>query len=395
MATSPHALCFGKMPRMALIIASFTVTTTVQAAQDYTVSLNPLPAIVRDDGEVSAKFLGFIQWDAVGQDAAQSEPPSGTSVRRARLGLAGKTSHAWGYKWVYEFAGPKAELQDALLSYQPHARAMTVMGQHKDPVGLEWQSAAKYWTFHELPLLTALTPRRAIGISHRYLSDAWRVHAGVFGENHAQARDDNESYSATVHFAAYPFSNKDSHFHIGGSLREQHFNAGNPPIALKAKHETSVTTVPMLKTPALAEANSTQLIGLEFLWLYRHYLVQGEVATLSVDTPQSYRADSGYLQAAWMIKGHARQFNWKNHGFKRVKANDSPALEIAARAETLNLNDQERHYGRMTKYTLATNWHLSDVVKLSMNASIANTDAQASVPDERVKSLSLRAQLDF
>lgn len=380
-----------------LLLTSSLLLPTAQAAADdrYTLSLNPLPAITRDDGEVSAKFIGFLQTDAMGQDAQRGEQPSGTTVRRARLGLAGKASANWGYKWVYEFAGPKAELQDAFITYQSNKRGLTLLGQHKDPVGLEWQSAAKYWTFHELPLLTALTPRRAIGVSHRLLADRWRLHAGIFGENHSQARSDNEGYSASAHVAWTPMISQTTHWHIGGSFRHQQLNAGNHALSLKAKHETSVTDTPLLKTPSISGLNSSRLTAVEFLWLYQQWLLQGEMAHLALDNPDSYSASSGYLQAAWMLRGDGRQFNRASHAFKRVTVKKTSAIELALRAEILDLNTGLYQYGQMTKYSVAANWHLSNYVKLSLNASVAKTDEFAATPNERVNSLGLRAQLDF
>lgn len=391
----PHAFCLLKMASLALLAYVIGAATPASAEDRYTVSLTPLPAITRDNGEVTAKFIGFLQLDAVGQKARQNDPPSGTSVRRARLGLAGQVSAQWGYKWVYEFAGPKNELQDGFITYQPRKNNLTIIGQHKDPVGLEWQSAAKYWTFHELPLLTALTPRRAIGVSHRWLSDHWRIHAGLFGENHSQARTDDEGYSTTAHLVWYPLASESMHFHIGSSLRQQRLNTGNQTFALKAKHESSVTTAPLLKAPPLATVDGTQLLSAELLWLYRTVLLQGEIARLTLDNLENYEANSAYVQAAWMVSGNGRQFNRASHGFKRVTVKGPSVIELALRAEILDFNAGIFDYGKMTKYSFATNWHMTDTVKLSMNASVATTDEYAALPNARVKSLGLRAQLDF
>lgn len=378
-----------------------------QSDNEISVSLKPTPKFTSKDGSFEAKVIGFAQADAVFQNDDTVDHPDSTTIKRARLGLAGKIYHDWGYKFLYDFGNNNNDqLQDMFITYNGVKNTQFKIGQYKEPIGLEWQSASKYWTFMELPLTTAITPRRSIGagVSHQ-LGDI-RINLGAFGENTNKTRTDDEGYSFDGHLAYTPIHDKGKkHLHIGasGSYRVPD---GGDAVAYSAKHETSSSSTNSLTTGSISNVDAIALAGVEALGIYGPFILQSEYMSAHVSRESGFSDatfNSYYVQAAWMLTGESRNFNPKKHAFARVvpKQRFSPkdggwgAWELATRFENLDLTDGTVTGGQMDRYTLGLNWYANGYIRMTTNYSFIETDANANIPNDESQVLGVRAHVDF
>lgn len=374
---------------------------------DVEVSLSPAPKFKSADGAFEAKVLMFGQTDAVFHNDDTVDHPDSLTIRRARLGLAGKIYHDWGYKFLYEFgSNNNEELQDLFVTYNGFENTQFKIGQFKEAIGLEWQSSSKYWSFMDLPLTATLTPRRSIGASFSKSFNDLRVNLGIYGENANKTRSDDEGYSYDAHLAYAPLHEKGKHFHIGASARYAVPDAASDALTFSAKHETSSSAGNSVTTGSITSIDHTFLGGLEALGIWGPFLLQGEYVTLDVDRDAALsdaRFDSYYTQATWMLTGESRNFNTRNHGFTRVVPHDPfsikeggiGAWELAARFESLDLTDGSITGGEMDRYVLGVNWYPNSFIRLTTNYSLIDTDENATIANDNTQAVSMRAQVDF
>lgn len=376
------------------------------ADSDIVVSLKPTPKFKSKDGSFEAKVIGFAQADAVFQNDDATDHPDSTTIKRARVGLAGKFLNDWGYKFLYDFGNNNNDqLQDMFITYNGLEDTQLIVGQYKEPIGLEWQSPSKYWQFMELPLTTALTPRRSVGAGFNTQIEDFRLNLGVFGENANKTRSDDEGYSFDGHFVYTPVHEKGEHIHVGASASYRVPDSASDAVTYSAKHETSSATANSLTTGAIAGVDSIMLGGLEALGIFGPFSAQAEYSTVDLDrdSANSLSFDSYYLQAAYMLTGESKKFNRKKHMFTKVKPTDPfsvndggiGAWEVAARYENLDLNDSTATFGEMDRYTLGLNWHPNMYTRFMLNYAMIDTDDNASIADDNSSVIGLRAQVDF
>ncbi|MBL4836136.1 MAG: hypothetical protein JKY34_01045 [Kordiimonadaceae bacterium] len=378
-----------------------------KAKKKVRVALKPTPKFKSADGSFVAKFVGFGQMDSVFQNNDTVAHPNGTTVRRARLGLAGKAFNVWGYKFLYEFANNnKPSLQDMFITYKGFKNVAITLGQAKEPVGLEWQSPSKYWTFMELPVTTSLTPRRSIGTIMTATFDKLRFTTGLFGENANKTRTANEGYSIDIHMAFTPFHTKTTHLH--GAVHYSYRVPDDQTNTLKygGKHETSVTPTASITTGNIGSVDHNILLGGEMLWVNGPFSVQAEYTQSTVSRDAGFvdeKFQSYYVQGSWFLTGESKNFNPKKYGHGRIAPHapfkpgksDWGALELAFRYGLLDLHDNVITGGSLRRFTGALNWHPNTYTRFSMNYTVIDTDSNAVRPNDNSKSLALRAQIDF
>ncbi|MEM8986167.1 MAG: porin [Pseudomonadota bacterium] len=381
-------------------------TARKKNADPVKVKLYPTPKFKSESGDFEAKFVGFMQADGTWFIDDVTDNPDGTTIRRARVGLAGRFMKDFGYKFLYDFGNNhNPALQDAFIAYKASPKTSFIVGQYKEPIGLEWQSPSKYWTFAELPAVTALTPRRSIGVGVIHKTDKFRVAVSAFGENSNKVRSDDEGYSFTGHAVFNPVHDKKRHMHVGASVSHRSPDAGSNAVSFKAKAETSASTGAIVNTGSISDVDNILLYGAEALGIFGPVMFQGEWTTADVSRDVSPDAtfDSYYAQASWMMTGEMRTFNPKRHMFKRVsparpfdpKNGDWGAVEVAVRYDSLNLNDGPFTGGEMNKVTTALNWHPNALLRWSLNHQFVETDENAVNPNEEVNIFTGRAQVDF
>ena len=110
------------------------------------------------EGLLQADYRAF---DYPGDDPARDK----FDIRRARLGLHGKLTDLFSYKFEYEFEGAGSRrLLDAYLDINLTPQISFRLGQFKEPFGLEQLTSDKYLFFAERSMGFYLTPGRDVGL---------------------------------------------------------------------------------------------------------------------------------------------------------------------------------------------------------------------------------------
>ena len=372
---------------------------------DVIVSLSPTPKFKTKDGSTSAKIIGFMQADAIFHQDDLADHPDGTSIRRARLGIAGKFLGDWGYKYLHDFGNNKQELQDAFITYKASKNLGFKVGQFKEFIGLEFQTGSPNWTFMELPVTDALTPRRSVGASLLANYDNLRVNLGVFGMNATKKIADDEGYSTDLNVSYQFLHDKKRHFHVGATASYRVPDSAGDSISYKVKADTSTQSLNSLSTGTISGVDNNILYGLQALGIYGPLLVQGEYLRSDVNREnglQDVDFSGHYIQAAYLLTGESRGFNFKKYkksGIKPLnpltKDGGSGAWELAARYENLDLTDNSVTGGEIDKYTFGLNWYPNNYLRLQANYSIVDTDDNATTANDDPQILALRSQVVF
>lgn len=133
-------------------------------------------------------------------------------LRRARLGVEGKSGKTTDYQLVGEFAGSSAAILDAnvTLNYSPEVQLK--FGRFKTPVGLEQLQSDASLLFAERSVVSQLLPNRDIGVQlGGDLLDARLTYAiGVFngtvdGGNNSTQTDGNDGKSLAARVTFQPW----------------------------------------------------------------------------------------------------------------------------------------------------------------------------------------------
>ena len=95
--------------------------------------------------------------------------------------------------------------------------------------------------------------------------------------------------------------------------------------------------------------------------------------------PENLTFGGGYLYAGLFLTDDTHPYNSKTAEFGRVRPKgDVGALEIAARASYVDMDDQDVKSGTSTAYTLGLNWYANANVRLYLNYGFVSNDENAT-----------------
>lgn len=381
---------------MKLILVHFFLWSFVFVIKSYSednktlqFNLNPSPKI-NFGKDLSFKAIGFLQTDAVFHLKDNADHPNGTHIRRARVGFLGKVKNKLTYKFLYDFGHNNPELQDAYISYHLDPKHSISFGQFKEAIGLEWQSASPNWMFMELPVTTALTPRRSIGLSLSSLYKRWSFDLSLHGENTNKQRSDDEGFSLNFH-GIYTYHEKnDRLFHLGMSCSYRKPEASTNSFTYKIKTDSSTNTTASLSSGVINNTDYAKLICFEKLFLFKNYKIQGEYSNIKIERDNSLGEESFqayYIQASKILTKEKYSFSRNKHQFNTIKTKSvfdggRGAWELAVRYGLLDLNSQAITQGQLKKHMFAVNWYGNISLKVSLNYTYATTENSSNIANE-------------
>jgi phosphate-selective porin OprO/OprP len=161
-----------------------------------------------------------VFWDAKDNDDAWQ---THSELRRARLNIKAKIADDWKAKLQFDFAEDDASdrVKDAYVKYSGWQMMDVLVGQDKEPFGLEAMTSSKNLSFIERSMVSdAFGPTRNIGISLNGDTDHLIWQMGVY---EAQDReDDGDTYAVSGRLAVVPWKTDAGFFHLGmsGSYRD-------------------------------------------------------------------------------------------------------------------------------------------------------------------------------
>lgn len=376
------------------------------------ISLKDGLKITSQDNKSSVQIGTLLQLDLAGFKGDNRDVASGTELRRARLIFVGKYQKDWDFKTEVELAGT-VSITDAYASYSGIKPLTITVGHVKNPYSLESLMADKNLTFMERSLSSSLMNPRAPSIMLSSGGDNWSAAVAIAGEQLSNASTDDEGggFGTRLSYAPLFSSGKIVHLGLSANWRKPtQSNAADKTsetLRLQTKPEMNQFIFNDAKGVAVSQLVSTgnitgnvknyTLFGLEAAAEYGPFVVQSEysLAKIARDTKANVSFEGGYLQIAYALTGEARNYRGDKGIFDGFNVSKTGVWELATRYSVLDLNDEDIKGGKEENATIALNWYVNPVVKLSANYIQVLKVTEGAQQDEKPTAVQLRGQVAF
>lgn len=373
------------------------------------ISWKGAPEIKTADGW-SFKPRGRAQFDVAGINAPAgvlgTHGGMATEIRRVFLGVDGKIPGGFSYRVEADFANSSVELTDIYFTYGPGPLSVTV-GHIRPFTSLDDMTSDLFTSFTErAAFVQAFGFERRVGLSTQYKGKDFLAQAGVFGDNANDLLNDaNNSISGDVRAVWMPKLGK-TQLHLGGSVHVRDFNDQSPNARYRARPFVHTTDTRLIDTGNIG-ATGERGYGLEAAMNSGPFHASAEGFWQTVKRPGL--ADptffGGYAEVGMVLtSGDSR--GYKDGAFDRLKPSKSiadggiGAIEVNARYDYLDLNDNGIVGGRQRTALLGVVWAPIDYVRIIANYGRVkiNDAVVASATGDRDYSadvFGLRTQIDF
>jgi len=363
-------------------------------------------ALKTTDGKFSAKLGGRLQIDAANY-SGEPDLGSGTEIRRARLYLKGKMYKDWGYKLEYDFAHSGANgkgIADAFVSYNGFENINIMLGNFRDPFGLDTKTSTNNITFTERSLMNAFDPVRHIGVVGSITQKHWSLWAGVLGDSITTTNGSNhnqdEGWGLTSRAIYDPINEQNKLLHMGVSINYRD-TGGIGSTAFKQQAETHLSRVNIVNTGIIDNVTDYTKLGLEAATTVGAFAAQAEYirASVSRNVANDLDFDGWYAQTSYFLTGESRRY--KNGSFVGVVPNSTVgeggvgAWELGLRYSTIDLMDQDVNGGEADSVTLGVNWYPTSTLRFSANYIDVLAVKGGSYDDQQPRIFQVRSQWAF
>lgn len=385
--------------------------------QNVKVSLTPAPKFETADGAYSFKIGGFAQMDGGMFNDDRRDHPDGTNIRRARLSASGTIARDFNYKIENDFAasGGPAGITDAYLEYTGLKNTSLgpislMVGQFKEPFGLETLTSDLFTTFMERSLTSTFSPDRNIGLAASSYGDsplgAWTAALGGFGSGTGTASTDDEAKDITGRLTLAPMAKagKILHFGVAGSHRIP--DSATDGMRFSSRAENRLSSAQAVDTGAITSVSDVDLLGLEAASVYGPFSLQGEYVMAKLNRDGGLASPSFgsyYVEASYFLTGESRVYKTSKGKFDRVipksvfnpAKGDWGAWQVSARWSDLDLNDRAIQGGELKDLTFGLRWIPQANISFMANYIRSETDDSAVTPNDDPEIWMMRAQFDF
>jgi phosphate-selective porin OprO and OprP len=399
---------------------------------------NPLPDILPNAAEIQVRrkyptieMSGAFQVDvglfsqSTANRRAVGPADDGADFRRARLAAMGDIAEHIGYKLQIDFAVlTKLRFADAYFDFNDIAGLdRVVVGQFKQPIGLEDLTSFRYNPFFERSPLFLFVPFRQIGAglfeSAAGQWGTWAISAFVPGQDGSGAELGNsggggmatratlcplyaDDGAEVLHLgAAYSLTAP-----TGGTMRFGVQGGNAPEFALINPFGGTGSTPSFVDTGEF-RADLYNLWGVESAAVWGPLSLQGEAMVAYLDRPGQSPVTfwGAYAFATLFLTGEHRVYDRKRGEFDRVvPLHDyqpwcdgrwwGGAFELTARLSYIDLDDRQIRGGQLTDLTCGWNWYLNPYAKMSFNYIHAFLD-RPPTGNSNADVFALRAQIEF
>jgi len=355
------------------------------------------------DGNFTFGVFGRIQADAAFYDEDAAALGSGSSFRRARIGVQGTFYEDWGFKSEFDFADEGVALADVYLQFLGLDPIVITAGHFKQPFSLDNITSTNDITFMERALThDALVPGRRIGAGIGAGGDNYSANVGVFGEtasNDAGEDGDGNEFDSGISAAARatfaPIVTDTSVLHFGGSVYWRDPSRGEET-RFRTRPESNVTDVRLVDTDAIADVQDVTTYGLEAAGVAGPFHAQAEYMLADVSSVLADADFNGwYVEGGYFLTGESRPYAADAGRWTRVTP-ESPggAWQVALRYSTIDLTDGAIDGGEEDNLGVALNWYPNYYLRLSANYIEVLDQEQAGMSDEP-SIFQMRAQVAF
>jgi phosphate-selective porin OprO and OprP len=388
------------------------------------------PELSSSDGKFKFKVRGRIQTDYnnIDQDFDITGRPdvSAVELRRARLGVEGVVWYDVKYKFEVDFASGtdvnSGTIKDAYVAYaglKPKDWGIGEIrfGNQYVYNSLEQITSSRFTTFMERAAFTeAFFLDRQIGAAILAGSEHWSFQTGIYGappDEQTYFLQDQTAYSGRLTVAPINREvngvNQVLHFGVSGRHRDAPEDCrstvtsntkftnsdctsvlgASEPFRYRARGADLHLADRFVQTPRIGDSDN--LLNLEAAFVWGSFSMQGEYATLWVDTPTSLNTvdptyNGWYVDASWFITGETRNYEGDTGEFGRPKVKHPVlwgqggggwgAWQIAGRYDVLDLSDENnvaalvcQFCGTQETWLFGVNWWLNDYTRMVLNVT--------------------------
>jgi phosphate-selective porin OprO/OprP len=346
-----------------------------------------------DEAGNSIKVGGrvYVDWawysaDDQFKSTAVVVPQDGAELRQARLFAEGKIHEVVSFKLQVEFASSLLKFKDAYIALlnSPLLGFDLLVGQFKQPLGMEYMQSSKYMTFMERAQLSNYIVNRQNGVmlSRRFFDQRMAFAGSVFRNSNGIGKsvgDNAIGYAGRL--TGVPWKNDEGsllHLGVGAATRDadngrklfsEDFYSTQPESHLQPPFKLVIFDASELERSTFVDFEGAAVAG--------PFTVQGEYMLMSVSAPsgaEDLNFATWYAQASWFLTGETRPYKTTTGVFGRVKPKTNydgkggtGAFEIAARYSATDLNDSAFEGGKLDAITLGANWYLNPSTRLMFN----------------------------
>jgi phosphate-selective porin OprO and OprP len=356
------------------------------------------------DGNFSFEVIGRIQVDAAFYDEDVEDLGSGTTLRRARIGVEGTLFQDWGFKSEFDFADEEVSLADVYLQYIGFDPIEITVGHFKQPFSLQNITSSNEITFMERALTheAFVEPNRRIGMGVGSGGDHYSANIGVFGETASgDAGEDDEgnefdsgfSVAGRVTYAPIATGTRVVH---GGAAVKWRDPSGGEDTQFRTRPESNVTEVRLVDTGALDGVEDVQIYGLEAAGVLGPFHAQSEYMLTDVNRNTGVADfDGWYVQGGYFFTGESRPYSAEEGKWERVEPEGlRGAWEIALRYSAVDLTDGGIEGGEEDNLGVALNWYPNYYLRFAANYIKVIDHERQGLSDEP-SIFQVRAQVAF
>jgi len=400
--------------------AAETAQKVEEEAPEIQVEWAPGPTFSSKDGSWSVHVRGRLMVDggALGDDDDFYKNDNAVELRAARLGIEGNFLKGWKYLLEADFADSTVEVDDAYIEYSGEfvEPAYVRVGQYKTPDSLEFLTSRRFITFMErAAIIDAFELDRQIGLGGGVGGENWGVDAGLFGQNASDVQD-NEGYAVAGrgHYAfLYGPEDSGNAVHLGASARYRNLDNDtfDSEVQYRQRPFFHFTGTRSVDTGTVDDAEGDVWVGPEFAWVNGPFSLQSEFANTFLQRKNGQDDANnlwgGYLSASYFLTGEHRNYDPESGVFERVEVTNPlqegglGAWEVAARADYIDLNNEDVKAGEQISYIAGVNWYANDYVRLMLDGAVTqvfdaeNSDAAADGNNNLIYGAGVRAQVDW
>ncbi len=320
--------------------------------------------------------------------AVPTKQESGTNFRRARFYMSGSMPNDMFFKWAYDFAGGTPDFKDAYIGWSnvPTIGSL-VIGQQKEPIGLEFAYSSNSATFIERGLPHYMNPERSTGLrsSRVVADDSLYLTAGAYRPSNTQGNSglagDSFAFSGRASWSPVYENGGERLVQLGanGSYR-----TGMSAYAKSMRPE--VNGMSRYIVVAVDDPDYVLIGGLEASANFGPLSIQGEYVLNSIAKDSGGTANwaGWYAYASYFLTGEHRAYKRSTGAFSAISPNKDygdgglGAWELGLRYSSIDMGDSNNSSSsvgtKLDDITAGVNWYLSYHTRIMLNYVHAELD---------------------
>jgi phosphate-selective porin len=330
----------------------------------------------------------FVQVDRL----LEQDTPEGFRVEDADVNVArlyvtaerGDLSALFAYEAVGSF------VKYASVSYALTDELTVSAGQQDEPFSLTDLTGSRAATYADGPETAALVPGDNLGLSLAWRSERATLSGGVFGGDFRTGIA-NEGVAVTGRGTFVPAQTDAQLVHLGAGVSVRSGSDLNAGFAEGVG--AGILPRAVVSIGDFDDVERISRLSAEAAWRHGSVLLIAEVngARIEREGAATEDAAAGFASLGWLLTGETRPYGAGTFGevtpARPVPEGGPGAVELALRLDAADLGEQ----GRIGRVSVAANWHLTQALRLGLNASVSETEDAALLPGGLAAPEDLRA----